>query len=162
MVVRINEARLQITANRIGFAKAKRIQRYVYRHAVIGASGGLYSRTQALAASIETVGPFITGKEVTSFIFSALPYAASVERGAEIHNVFPKGMPHIYRFGSKRPKQLKFFWRGRIVYTPHVPMSPFTIGISHPGQKGKRFLRDALIKAAIHYKAKFIPGIGSF
>lgn len=162
MSVRINRAQVNFHAERIGYAKMRRVARFVHNSAVRGATGGMYSRTQALAASITTIGPVITGSQVEAVIFSALPYAASVERGAEIHRIFPKGMPHVFRFGSRRPRQLRFVWRGRLVFTPHVPMSVLTIGFSHPGQRGKRFLRDALIKAAAFYQMTFIPGPGSF
>jgi hypothetical protein len=57
---------------------------------------------------------------------------------------------------------LSFIWRGRRVFTPHVPMAPYTIGKSHPGQRGKRFLRKAMILASQRYGFRFIPGIGSF
>lgn len=157
----VNRAQVTLAATRIGFGQMRRVLRYAHRQAYQGAVGGPYSRTGALANSITSAGPFITGSQVLGTLFSPLSYAASVERGAEIHPIWPKGAQGIYRFGSKTPPQLKFWWRGRVVYTPHVPMSVRTIGLSHPGQKGKRFLRNALVKTAARYQMRFIPGPGS-
>lgn len=159
--VKVHEARTRIDAARIGYNKMRRITRFVHSRAQAGALGGTYSRG-VLAASITAVGPIIAGEQVTSFIGSALPYAASVERGAEIHDIFPKGMVHIFRFGDRERPQLRFIWRGRIVFTPHVPMASTTVGRSHPGQRGKRFLRKALREAARVFNMRFVPGIGSF
>lgn len=160
--VRVHEAQTRIDANRIGYNKMRKITRYVHMHARAGAAGGRYSRSQALAASITAVGPIIVGSRVVSFIGSTLPYAASVERGARIHDIFPKGAPHVFRFGDRHRPQLRFIWHGRLVFTPHVPMSPTTVFRSHPGQKGKRFLRKALMEAAVRFNMIFHPGIGSF
>jgi hypothetical protein len=160
--VYMNKARVDIKMTRIGVGQARKVLRYVHRQAVIGATGGPYSRGQSLARSITTLGPIITGKIVRGTVFSPLSYAASVERGAKIHPIFPKGMAHVYRFGSKRPPQLRFIWRGRVVYTPQVPMGIRTIVRSHPGQKGKRFLRNALMQAAVRFQMRFIPGSQSF
>lgn len=148
----------------IGYGECRKVMRFVHLRAVRGASGGQYSRG-TLAGSIYAAGPYIIptaadGSIVQGFIGSPLDYAASVEYGAEIHPIFPKGMPHVYRFGSKAPRQLKFFWRGRVVYTPHVPMSPGTIGRSHPGQRGKYFLRKAMLAGAARYGWRYFPGLG--
>src|SRR5262245_4603199 len=96
--VKVNKAQVRITAARIGYAKMRRVMRYVHRHAQAGALGGPYSRTGALAASITAVGPFIIGTTTEAFVFSPLPYAASVERGARIHAIFPKNLPGVWRF----------------------------------------------------------------
>lgn len=114
------------------------------------ASEGMYSKGR-LAESIYSRGPYIEGLRVYGTIGTSLSYARYVENGALPHPIFPKGEPPIFRFGSKRPKQLKFVWRGRTVYTPHVPMSPATIGISHPGMRGKHFLLRAITDVSIRY-----------
>ncbi len=91
---------------------------------------------------------------VTGRVGSPLPYASSVEGGAEVHPIFPKSLPGVYRFGSHRRPQLKFFWRkvGRVVLVPHIPISPGTIGRSHPGQKGKRYLESSLRDVARRHR----------
>lgn len=155
--VKVFKARLTVQAGILSGKRLRKVIDDVHDSATFNASRGPYSHTKALAASIEKAGPYFTGIGVTGKVFSRLPYAAAVEEGAKIHPIFPKGEPHIYRFGSKRPRQLKFVWHGRVVYTPHVPMGPRTIGRSHPGQKGKHYLRDAAIKAAIKWQMKFIP-----
>jgi hypothetical protein len=155
--VRVFEARLTVQASILSARRLRRVIDDVQDTARIYASHGTYSKTKALSTSIQSVGPILTGLGVTGKVFSNLPYAASVEGGAKVHTIFPKGMPHIFRFGSRKPRQLKFVWRGRTVYTPHVPMAASTIGRSHPGQSGKHYLRRAAIRAALKWNMKFIP-----
>jgi hypothetical protein len=157
---------LRVHIAEIGYNSCRKVLRFVHVRARRGAMGGRYA-TGALAASIFAEGPAIIpgpndGCTVQGVIGSLLPYAASVERGAEIHNIFPKLAPHVWRFGSKRKPQLSFIWRGRRIFTPHVPMVPGTIGRSHPGQRGKRFLRNAMLAAAVRYRWRFLPGYGDF
>lgn len=113
-----------------------------------------------LSKSIHTTGPMIRGKNVTGSIGSRLSYAKIVEDGAKVHNIFPKRAPQVYRFGRPRPPMLKFRWYGRgggrLVYTNQVPMAPGTIGISHPGQKGKGFLMRPLRNAAVRHRMQII------
>lgn len=118
-----------------------------------GASGGRYS-TGRLAESIYKRGPRIEGLRIVGEVGSRLSYARYVERGTKIHHIFPKGMPHTFRFGDKRPRQLKFFWHGRVVYTPHVPMGPGTMFTSHPGMRGKHFLLRAITATSLRYRMK--------
>lgn len=163
----VNKGAVKRKVQAMGYAECNRMMRYVQRHAQRGAMGGRYSRGNKLASSIYKRGPVIAaagndGVLVVGTVGSDLSYAASVERGAKIHPIFPKGAPHVFRFGSMRRPLLVFWWRGRHVFTPHVPMAPSTIGRSHPGQQGKRFLRQAMLRAAARYRAKFIPGPGSF
>lgn len=165
--VTVNEKQLQRTLSRLGISEARKILRFIQRRAIRGALGGPYSRTNALALSIRTSGPALVplgGGDVMVFgaVYSRLNYAASVEHGAAIHPIFPKGAPHIYRFGSRRRPQLSFIWRGRRVVTPHVPMSASTIFRSHPGQRGKHFLVKALLEAVVFYRGRLIPGPRTF
>jgi len=155
--VKVFKANLTLQAGIMSAMRLRRVIDDVHDSARLGASRGPYSHTKALATSIEKAGPYFTGIGVTGKVFSRLPYAASVEGGAKIHPIFPKGEPHIYRFGDRTPRLLKFVWHGRTVYTPHVPMARSTIGRSHPGQKGKHFLRNAAIRAALKWQMKFIP-----
>jgi|SRR5262245_55968660 len=114
---------------------------------------GPYSQHGDLSASIES--------EVVELpdgfggrVGSRLSYAASVEDGAEVHPIFPRGMEGIYRFGDRRRPQLRFYWRkrGKLVYTPHVPMGPRTLWRSHPGQKGKHYLMRSVVDVAHRYR----------
>ena len=155
--VQVYKTKLIFQAGIMSGRRLRRVIDDVQDSARIYASHGQYSHTKALAASIQSVGPFFTGIGTTGKVFTTLSYAAAVEEGAKVHPIFPKGMAHIYRFGSRLPRQLKFNWHGRTVYTPHVPMAASTVGLSHPGQEGKHYLRRAAIKAAIKWHMRFIP-----
>lgn len=146
-VVRVHHAQLRLQSTRIASRFLRKAIDDVHDIATRGARGGPYS-TGNLARSIYKRGPIPMGTTVIGEVGSKLSYARIVERGAQVHNIFPKGEPHIFRFGDRRPRQLKFTWRGRVVYTPHVPMAPSTIGRSHPGQTGKHFLLKALVQTA--------------
>lgn len=112
--------------------------------------------TGALARSLYKSGPMVTGKSVFGNVGTRKSYAKIVEGGAKIHNIFPKNAPHVYRFGRPRRPTLKFRWHGRVVYPNQVPMAPGTIGISHPGQRGKGFLIRPLRNAAIRHRMQII------
>lgn len=109
------------------------------------ALAGTYS-TGTLADSIERDGPIVTGDRILGSIGSSLRYAAAVHDGAKVHAIFPKSARGVWRFGSRKRPQLRFFWRrvGHVVYMPHVPGSPAKIGRSHPGQEGKHYLTEPL------------------
>lgn len=143
--------RLQYTAATLRYLR-KPLD-YCQEKARQGASGGPYS-TGHLAESIYKHGPTIQGLRVFGTVGTRLSYAKYVERGTRVHRIFPKGEPHVFRFGSKAPRQLKFIWHGRVVYTPHVPMGPGKIAISHPGMKGKHFLLKAITDTSFRYKMK--------
>lgn len=123
------------------------------------ASVGPYT-TGHLAKSIYKSGPMRTGRAVIGNVGSRLSYAKIVEEGAKVHDIFPKRAPHAYRFGRPRPPMLKFRWfgrgGGRLVYTNQVPMAPGTIGISHPGQRGKGYLIRALRNVAVRHRLQII------
>lgn len=157
----IYEAKLRYKVGFIAARKVRKVLDDVQSGARRAALVGSFS-TGRLASSIYKRGPFTAQWTATGIVGSHLKYAASVEHGAGIHPIFPKSGPHVYRFGDRRRPQLKFHWRGRTVYTPHVPMSPFTVGLSHPGQPAKHFLRNAGLKAAKKHGMRFIPGSGSF
>lgn len=165
--VRIYDAKLQLETMRFVDRRMRRIIDDIHNVAVRGATGGRYSKG-ALAESIyKRVTPPLAYHQQGE-VGSNLPYAASVERGAAIHNIFPKAGPktlvfgRVTRFGNRvqfgigtgRRRFLRFYWRGSYIITPHVPMSPKTIGLSHPGQRGKHFLLKALIRAAAKYNMK--------
>jgi hypothetical protein len=160
-VATLNRGKLFLQTNRMMTRRLRRIMNDVQRDAKIFARGPYSGRGTgpSLAQSIEVEGPVPLGTKVTSTVGSRLPYAASVELGAKIHPIWPKGAPHVYRFfgaGYNAPPKLKFYWRGRLVYTPQVPMAASTFFVSHPGQKGKRYLTKALAKAAIKYRMHLI------
>jgi hypothetical protein len=110
-----------------------------------------------LSLSIHSEGPDSQIDGVSGRVGSRLPYAASAEAGAEAHPIFPKGI-HVYRFGEHRRPMLKFFWRkaGRVVLVPQIPISPGTIGRSHPGQKGKRYLESSLRDVAHRHRMRVV------
>lgn len=113
--------------------------------AVAIVSGGSYS-TGELASTMEIQGPRIYGTQVRGAVGSRSDHALVVHDGAPIHDIFPKSAAHVFRFGSRRRPQLRFFWRraGRIAYFPHIPGSLHTVGHSHPGMKGKKYLEIPL------------------
>lgn len=115
--------------------------------------------TGHLSSTIEKDGPHVSGRLVTGSVVAHASYATIAHDGAGIHNIFPVDAPHLWRFGSHRRPQLKFFWRraGRTVYAPHIPMSPRYIGISHPGYKGKKFLSTPLRTMSRIFGFKYIP-----
>lgn len=102
--------------------------------------------TGKMASSIELQGPRIYGTQVRGAVGSRLPEALVVHDGAKVHEIFPKGSSHTFRFGSRRRPQLKFFWRraGRVAYFPHIPGAAHTVGRSHPGMRGKKYLEIPL------------------
>jgi len=156
---RIHHVQIELDASLIANWKLKRIMREVQREARILVAPGTGSYTTgALMKSIETEGPVRVGTIVTGFVGSRKSYAKIVESGAKIHDIFPKGAPHIYRFGRAGAPQLKFFWRkaGEVVYMPQVPGAAHKVGISHPGVKGKGFLIKPLRLAARKYKMRLI------
>lgn len=149
--VRINHAQLQLQTMAGVGRHMNRVLDAVHDVAVRGARGGPYSKG-TLAASIYKDGPIITGYHANGEVGSPLDYAGIVERGARIHDIFPRASSHVYRFGSRRKPQLKFVWNGRIVFTPHVPMSWSSVGRSHPGQPGKHFLLKAMVRASVRFQ----------
>jgi hypothetical protein len=139
------KAALQATSREEALRLVGNLMKDVELAAKAIASSGTYS-TGRLASSIDRDGPRITGNMITGSVGSDLPYADTVHDGAPIHSIFPKAAPGIWRFGSRRAPQLKFYWRrvGRVVYFPHIPASLNTLGRSHPGFKGKKYLSGPL------------------
>lgn len=155
--VRIFQAQLRVQTTRMASRRARQILNFIEREAQAITATGPYT-TGKLSGSIRNTGPQTRGWAVTGSVYSRKPYAASVEGGAVVHDIFPKNAPHTYRFGKGARPMLKFYWRkaGRVVYAHQVPMSPGTIGVSHPGQKGKGFLRRPLVDAALRYRMRVI------
>jgi hypothetical protein len=111
--------------------------------------------TGNLARSIYKTGPHALGYAVTGTIGSRLKYADIVEKGAKIHDIFPKGI-RTYRFGKVSRPALKFVWRGKTRYFNQIPGARSTIGRSHPGQPGKHYIRRALVSVAARYNMRVI------
>lgn len=116
----------------IGKKKARRVMSLVVAECRIVARRnvlwGPYTRTGRLAQSIYgTLRSTPTG--FVGRVGSRLSYAASVEGGARAHVIRPRSADGW----------LVFFWEkeGRWVKTKSV---------NHPGQKGKHYLRNALIR----------------
>lgn len=137
----------RLALNEASTDEAKRLVNDVLDGTVLAAKAmtapgtGPYT-TGNLSRTIHKEGPHVTGRLVTGSVVATAPHAEIAHEGPGVHNIFPKDAPHLWRFGSRRRPQLKFFWRraGRVVYAPHIPMSPRYIGISHPGYKGKKYL----------------------
>ena len=144
--VRINVPRAYEVAGMDAMQFMEKVLQEMRAAAVAIASRGPYT-TGHLASSIELQGPKIYGTEVRGAIGSRLSYALLAHDGAKIHEIFPKNAPHVYRFGSMKRPQLKFYWRkaGRVVFFPHIPGAPTRIGLSHPGMAGKKYLEIPLV-----------------
>lgn len=147
--IRIFRAELHVETIRIASRIMEQLLYEIDFQARIRASVGPYS-VGNLADRMYKVGPVVTGDRVSGRVGNRAPYAASVNDGASIHAIFPKRGPHVYRFGSYKRPQLRFYWRkaGKVVFMPHIPGSAGRIGRSHPGQKAKRFLTDAMVDVA--------------
>jgi hypothetical protein len=157
-MARVQVYRIQLTAQTTQMARrfADIVLTEAQEAAKINAATGPYSKGE-LARSIHKSGPRIIGKTIHGSIGSRLVYAASVEKGAVVHNIFPKGAPHVYRWGQwHRAPKLKFIWRGRVVYMNQIPGAPTTVGRSHPGQQGKHYLANALLGVAARHNLQVI------
>lgn len=160
--VRVYQIQLRLQSMRMARRVADRVLTEAQAAAKANALVGQYSNGE-LARSIYKSGPMSVGKTVRGSIGSRKHYAAAVEGGSgfdgpkgRAYNIFPKGAPHIYRFGRKRRPMLKFVWRGRVVYMNQIPGGPGTIGRSHPGQRGKHFIRNALLGVAARHHLRVI------
>lgn len=152
---RVFQIQLRQQSMRIARRYANKILDEMQDAARANAFGGEYSSGR-LAASVYKNGPFPQGTTITGSVGSRLSYASYVEKGARVHNIFPKGAPKVYRFGAKRRPMLKFTWRGRTVYMNQIPGGPGTIGRSHPGMKGKHWLARAIVTVAARHRLRVI------
>lgn len=154
--------RLAVTRN--GQEYSKRLIRRVMEETELGAKAilatGPYTSGN-LARSVHGEGPVVRGPIVSGAVGSRLSYARIVHNGSGLHGpehkaypIFPKRAPHVYRFGSRKKPQLKFFWRkvGRTVFMPHIPGSAGRIGLSHPGQRGKHYLTEPMRASAFRHR----------
>lgn len=153
--VRVFQIPLYDQSIRMARKYAARILVEVEAQAKVNAAIGEYSKGH-LAKSVYKSGPMTVARTVHGSVGSRLTYAAAVEKGARIHNIFPKGAPHIYRFGRKRRPMLKFLWRGHFVYMNQIPGGPGTVGRSHPGQRGKHWLARAIVSVARRHNLRVI------
>lgn len=140
---------------RISSRHARRVLDEIQDAARINALGGVYSKGR-LASSVFRNGPTVVGERVVGSVGSRLDYARWVESGAPVHDIFPKGAPHIYRFGRKRRPLLRFVWRGRLVYMNQIPGGPGTVGRSHPGMRGKHWLSKALLEVGARRRMRVV------
>ena len=149
-MARVTVYRVELRAQSIFMARrvANRVLDEMQDAARINAATGQYSKGH-LSASVYKTGPLVQGRTIHGTIGSRLSYAASVEKGARVHDIFPKGAPHVYRFGAKRRPMLKFVWHGHVVYMNQIPGGPGTVGRSHPGQKGKHWLSKATAEVGL-------------
>lgn len=138
--------RLKNASKKRGEALVRKVMTEVLFESKLLAATGIYA-TGDLADSIDMDGPRHLGLLITGSVGSDLPYADAVHNGARIHPIFPKKLRGVYRFGSRKAPQLRFFWRkkGRVVILPHIPGAIGRIGQSHPGiRHGKKFLSRPL------------------
>lgn len=144
--VRINIPKAYAVAGRDAEVFMEQVLQEMRAAAVAIVSDGPYA-TGHIASTIELQGPRIYGTEVRGAIGSRAENALVVHNGAKVHDIFPKASSHVYRFGSRRRPQLKFYWRraGKIVWLPHIPGSASRLGRSHPGMKGKKYLSIPLV-----------------
>jgi hypothetical protein len=142
--VRINIPRAYEVAGRDASYFMEKVLQEMRAGAVAILSGGRYS-TGEMAASIELQGPKLYGEQVRGAIGSRLPQALVVHDGAKVHDIFPIGVPHVYKFNRRGRPQLRFLWRGRVAFFPQIPGAPHTVGLSHPGMKGKKYLEIPLV-----------------
>jgi hypothetical protein len=114
--------------------------------------------TGNLASQMYRRGPFVTANRVSGRVGNSASYARIVHDGAKIHEIYPKGVPHVPNFSRRGRPMLKFFWRraGKVVYFAQVPGSPSTVGRSHPGQPGKHYLTKALVDVAERRGARVV------
>jgi len=156
-MARVYQIQLQVESRKLAIRFANKVLKEIEREATFIAATGPYTKGH-LAKTIYNTGAAARGTRVVGTVGSRASYAKSVESGAKKHDIFPKRASHSYRFGESRRPTLKFFWAkaGRTVYPNQIPMSPGTIGVSHPGQRGKGFLRRPLLAAAVRHRMRII------
>lgn len=148
------ELQLQKQTGKISQRQANKVLKALEDAARVNASTGEYSKGR-LARSIYRSNPVVYGYNATGSVGSRLSYARAVEKGARVHDIFPRGVS-VYRFGKVQRPALKFQWKGRTVYFNQIPGARSTIGRSHPGQQGKHFLGKALLSVAARYNLRII------
>lgn len=153
--IRIYHQRVTAKGLAAGLRFTRGVLREIETSAKILARGGPYS-TGELSNSIEIDGPVIIGKRIHGSVGTDNEHAAVVERGARIHEIFPRSAPHIYRFGPPQRPMLSFIWHGRLVFFHQIPGGPGTVGRSHPGMRGKRYLTRALKGVAFRRRLRFV------
>lgn len=156
-MAKVYHASLQFESRKIAVRFANRVLNEIETEARFIAATGKYTKGH-LAASIYNTGAIPRGTRVVGAVGSRLGYARAVESGARRHDIFPRNAAQVYRFGRPARPTLKFFWAkaGRVVYPNQIPMAPGTIGVSHPGQPGKGFLRKPLLAAAVRHRMRII------
>lgn len=156
-MARVYHAQLQIESRKLAVRFVNKVLDEMEIEARFIAATGKYTKGH-LAATIYNTGAIPRGIRVVGAIGSTASYARIVETGAKKHDIFPTRASKVYRFGKPEKPTLKFYWAkaGRVVYANQIPMAPGTIGVSHPGQKGKGFLRRPLIAAAIRHRMRLI------
>lgn len=150
----VYQVQLRTQTMRIARRRADKVLDAMQDQARENALLGPYSKGN-LARTIYRSGPFVVGFTASGTVGSRASYARAVEKGARVHNIFPKGQT-VYRFGRVERPALKFQWHGRTVYFNQIPGGPGTIGRSHPGQRGKHYLARALVSVAARYNLRVI------
>lgn len=136
--------------------QANKVLDEMVRVARRNATGGPYSRGNRLARSIKKSRADASGYSASGTVFTDSPHAKVVEHGAPVHDIFPKGAPHVYRFGRGRRPMLKFIWHGTMRYFNQIPGGRGTVGRSHPGMRGKHYMARACLSVAARNRLKVI------
>jgi len=155
----VYHARVHAMSQQVALRLVREVTREVKTGAFRILMTGPYTTGQLALALQDHVTPTTNGARGEVGINGALhPHAASVEGGAKIHWIFPRGAQGVVRFGERRAPMLRFFWRkaGKVVFLPHVPGSPSKIGRSHPGQPGKEYLRRPLVLSAARHGMRVV------
>jgi hypothetical protein len=155
--VRVYRAQLRVKTIAIATRIVEQVTYEIQQQATVICLNGPYT-TGNLALQMYRRPPIVTGDRVAGRVGNKASYARIAHDGAKIHDIFPKAAPHIYRFGRVRRPALKFFWRrvGRTVYMNQIPGSPSTVGFSHPGYEGKKFLVRPLIAVAARHNMNIV------
>lgn len=133
----INYARTRRETSQAAIKFLNKVIKDIKLDARFRAASGEYW-TGKLAGSIEHKGPYVRGTKVVASIGSKLKYAASAEAGALAHPIYPRGDYNLH-----------FYWRKKATWVS-LP------AVNHPGQRGKRYLRDPMKRAATKFGMRYI------
>lgn len=155
--VRVYRAQLRVKSLAIATRIVEQVAFEIEQQATVICLHGPYT-TGNLALQMYRRPPVVTGDRVAARVGNRASYARIAHDGAKIHDIFPKGAPRTYRFGRARRPTLRFFWRrvGKTVWMNQIPGGPNTVGRSHPGYAGKKFLVRPLIDVAARHNMNIV------
>jgi hypothetical protein len=155
--VRVYRAALRVKTIAIATRIVEQVTYEIEQQAFVICINGPYT-TGNLAMQLYRRPPIVTGDRVAGRVGNRASYARIAHDGARIHDIYPKGAPHYYRFGRYGRPKLRFFWRkaGRVVYMNQIPGAASSVGRSHPGYEGKKFLVRPLIDVAARHNMNIV------